>query len=77
MRYFVLYLLIGAIVAVWSAINNKGDASIEPALPPRARITSMLAAYALIAAAWPLSIALFVYALVVGLLTRERPERER
>ena len=73
MRYFILYLLTGAIVAVWSAINYKGEDASEQPAPPRVRLTSMLAAYALIAIAWPLSLALFLYTLVVGLLSREKP----
>jgi hypothetical protein len=79
-KYLSLYLLFGAIVAVWSAINYKDDpgASPDPELSPRARMTSMLAAYVLVALVWPFSIALFVYSLVLGFLARRRPEeRER
>jgi len=77
-KYLALYLLFGAIVAVWSAINYKGDIAPDPELSPRARTTSMLAAYVLVALIWPISIALFVYSLVVGLLARRSSEeRER
>ena len=77
MKYLILYVLIGAIVAVWTALNNKGAPVDAPELPPRVRFISMLAAYALVAIAWPLSLGLFAYALVIGLTRREGPERGR
>jgi hypothetical protein len=77
MKYLLLYLLVGAIVAVWSALNNVGRSVEEPELPPRIRAVSVLSAYALVALLWPLSLALSIYAIVVGLSNREGPERGR
>jgi hypothetical protein len=77
MRYLALYFLVGAIVAVWTAINAQRVASEEPPDGLRANLASMLPAYALIALAWPLSLALFVLALVAGLSDRQGPARNR
>jgi hypothetical protein len=74
MKYLALYLLIGAIVAVWTAINAQRTAVEETPGEPRANLASMLPAYALVAIAWPLSLTLFVLALVAGL--SDRPDRE-
>ncbi|MCK9460263.1 MAG: hypothetical protein M0R80_11535 [Proteobacteria bacterium] len=64
MKYLTLYLLFGAMVAVWSAINAQ-----------RANLASMLPAYALVAILWPLSLAVSVLSLVVG-LSSGRSNRE-
>lgn len=80
MKYLALYLLIGAIVAVWTAINAQRTADEEVPGEPRANLASMLPAYALVALVWPLSIALFVLALVAGFSDRsdrEGPEQGR
>jgi hypothetical protein len=77
MKYLILYLLLGAIVAVWTAINNKTGPVDAPELPPRVRITSMLAAYVLVAVAWPVSLGLFAYALFIGLTRLKGPEQGR
>lgn len=66
MKYVILYLLSGAIVAVWSAINSQGRAIEEPDLPPRVRAVSVLSAYAVVALLWPLSLALSIWALLAG-----------
>lgn len=63
MKYLTLYLLFGAMVAVWSAINAQ-----------RANLASMLPAYALVALLWPLSLAVSVLSLVVGLSGRSNRE---
>jgi hypothetical protein len=80
MKYLVLYFLIGAIVAVWTAINARRAEADETPDEPRANLASMLPAYALVALAWPLSLLLFVLALVAGLSNRpdhEGPEQGR
>ena len=74
MKYLTLYFLIGAIVAVWTAINAQRTIAHQDPAEPRANLVSMLPAYALVALAWPLSLALFVLALVAGL--SDRPNRE-
>jgi hypothetical protein len=76
-KYLSLYLLMGAMTAVWSAINNRSEPVAEPALAPRVRLVSMAAAYGLVALLWPLSLALSAYALFLGLTSREGPERGR
>ena len=63
MKYLILYLLFGAMVAVWSAINAQ-----------RANLASVLPAYALVALLWPLSLAVSVLSLVVGLSGRSNRE---
>jgi len=72
MRYLALYFLVGAIVAVWTAINAQRSAAGQPPDEPRPNLASMLPAYALIALVWPLSLVLFVLALVAGLSNRRR-----
>jgi hypothetical protein len=69
MYYIALYFLVGAIVAVWAAINQS---RIEPEDDePRRPVWGMFGAYALIALAWPLSVVLFVYTLFTGLVAGE------
>lgn len=67
MYYIALYLLIGAIVAVWTAINQSRlegeDEGERQRLGP-----GMIGAYALIALAWPVSIVAVVYTLFAGLV---------
>lgn len=64
MYYVALYFLAGAIVAVWTAINQT---RLEPESDePKRPGPSTFGAYALIALAWPLSIVLFVYTLFTG-----------
>ena len=77
MKYLALYFLIGAMVAVWTAINARRTGAVDPGLAPRERLVSMLAAYALIALVWPLSIGVFLYALAAGRSGREGPEQGR
>lgn len=69
MYYVALYFLVGAIVAVWAAINQS---RIEPdADEPKRPRFEMLGAYALIALAWPVSVVFFVYSLFTGLVAGE------
>jgi hypothetical protein len=69
MYYVALYFLVGAIVAVWTAINQS---RIEPEVDePKRPVWSMIGAYALIALAWPLSVVFFVYTLFTGLVAGE------
>ena len=77
MRYVALYLLIGAMVAVWTALNAQRTAAPADAKGPRPNLVSMLPAYALVALAWPLSVLVFVAALVIGLKGREGQARGR
>jgi hypothetical protein len=72
MKLLTLYILIGAIVAVWTAINAQRAAAGQPADEPRPNLASMLPAYALVALAWPLSLMLFALAVVAGLSNRRR-----
>ena len=67
MKYILLYFLIGAVTAVWTAINQT---RIERRDLPENRVpvAAMLGAYLMIALAWPLSIVVFVYGLVSQLL---------
>lgn len=67
MKVIVLYFLIGAIVAVWTAINQN---QLEREFPPEESENkpSYMAAYVLIALAWPLSVAVSVYSFVSNLL---------
>ena len=75
MKGLLLYLLIGAILAVWSAINNRNRPVEDPELPPRVRAVSVLSAYAIVALLWPLSVAVSLWALLNGPSNREGPER--
>ena len=69
MYYVALYFLVGAIVAVWTAINHS---RMQPEADEQKRSAwGMLGAYALIALAWPLSVVLFVYTLFTGLVAGE------
>ena len=74
MKFLTLYFLFGAMVAVWTAINAQRSAARQPSDEPRPNLASMLPAYALIALAWPLSLVLFILALVAGF--SDRPKRE-
>jgi len=69
MYYLALYFLAGAIVAVWTAINQS-RVEQDPT-EPRPRGFEMIGAYALIALAWPVSIVAFVYTLFAGLVAGE------
>ena len=70
MMWIALYFLIGAIVAVWTAINEQRmrPAGAGEELPGGGEL---LAAYVLIALAWPLSLAVFAYAVLSQLLSGE------
>ena len=68
MRYVLLYFLIGAVTAVWTALNQARFESENPEAP-RASFSALFGAYLMIGLAWPLSVVLFVYGLVSHLLT--------
>ena len=71
MNYLALYFLIGAIVAIWTALNNlRLTQSREDGGSP-IRGTSLVAACLLIALAWPLSLLVFFYALINYALGRQ------
>lgn len=60
MNYFILYFLIGGIVAVWMALIQVRRATAgaeEEAMTGR----EMIGAYAMIALAWPLALGVFTY----------------
>ena len=73
MKYVALYFLIGAVTAVWTAINQarieRSDQSQE-----RTPLGAMLGAYLMIALAWPLSVVVFLYGLISQLLTGAEQE---
>jgi ABC-type lipoprotein release transport system permease subunit len=63
MKFLLLYLLAGMIVAVWTAINQqRADRAMAEA--QRLPFGDLVSAYLMIALAWPLSLAVFVMALV-------------
>jgi hypothetical protein len=68
MYYIALYFLIGAIVAVWTAINqsrlDRGGAEGD-----KRPLFDMLGAYLLIALAWPVSVIAFFYTLFAEMVT--------
>jgi hypothetical protein len=74
MYYIALYFLVGAIVAVWTAISQS-RIEPDPDEPKRPGFAT-IGAYALIALAWPISIVAFVYTLFAGLVAGEGPGGE-
>ncbi|HUT78478.1 MAG TPA: hypothetical protein VM285_12370 [Polyangia bacterium] len=63
MRFLLLYLIAGLIVAVWTAINQlRAARGLSEEERPATR--DLITAYAMIALAWPLSLAVFVVALL-------------
>jgi hypothetical protein len=70
MKFLMLYLLAGMIIAVWTAINQqRADRDLPESERPLAR--DLVSAYVMIALAWPLSLAVFVMALVSHLRSGE------
>ena len=69
MNYVLLYFLAGAIVAVWTLINNLDT---EPEGKPGRRLRSLdlIAACIMIALAWPISVIVFLYAIFTSLVRR-------
>ena len=69
MNYILLYFLAGAIVAVWTAINNF---DIEPEGNSGRRLgpSALIAVCVMIALAWPISVIAFLYAIFTSLLRR-------
>jgi hypothetical protein len=63
MKFLLLYLLAGLIIAVWTAINQQ-RADRKLAEGERLPLRDLVSAYVMIALAWPLSLAVFVLALV-------------
>lgn len=68
MKFLLLYFLIGAVTAVWTALNQARLERRERS-EDKVPFAAMLGAYLMIALAWPLSIVVFVYGLVSHLLT--------
>ncbi len=69
MNYLLLYFLVGAIVAVFTVINNQNRETPTPD-GRELRPTTRLAAIVFIALAWPLSVVVFVYAILSSLTGR-------
>jgi hypothetical protein len=69
MKFLLLYLLAGLIIAVWTAINQQ-RAEQKLAEGERLPMRDLVSAYVMIALAWPLSLAVFVLALVSHLRSR-------
>ena len=69
MNYILLYFLAGAIVAVWTVINNLG-AEFEGTPDRRLRPHALIAVCIVIALAWPISVIVFLYAIFTSLLRR-------
>lgn len=67
MKPILIYFLIGAIVAVWTAINQMYMETEEGEESPG----TILPAYILIALAWPVSVIVSIYSLVQNLLADE------
>lgn len=70
MKILVLYMLSGMIVAVWTAINQQRADRVLPA-EERPRTGVLIPAYVMIALAWPLSLGVFLMALVSHLRSGE------
>lgn len=68
MEYFLLYLIIGMITAVWTAINHLNREAKDKHLD-----TPPTGAYILIAIAWPFSIVILVYTVFNALFFGETP----
>ncbi len=69
MTYLTIYLLIGLIVAVWTAINQVASGDDWPEADTRGASSPQLPiAYVLVALAWPLSLAVMIYAVAKGLM---------
>jgi hypothetical protein len=69
MNYILLYFLAGAIVAVWTLINNL-DTELEGNPGRRFRPPVLIAVCLVIALAWPISVIVFLYAIFTSLLRR-------
>ena len=72
MKILVLYFLAGAMVAVWTAINQNSFESSDRS--PRTEITgvSYLPAYIFIGLAWPVSLFVSIYSVVQGFRAGEQ-----
>jgi len=71
MSYVVLYFVIGAIIAVWTGINQLGRENIDLEATAREGRTVLFIAYVMIALMWPLSIVISFYTIISQLLLRE------
>ena len=70
MNWVLLYFLAGLIVAVWTAINQLRLEKTK-ADEDHPRRSELISAYVMIALAWPLSLAVFAYAIVSQLTSGE------
>ncbi|MBN2716907.1 MAG: hypothetical protein JXX14_13730 [Deltaproteobacteria bacterium] len=69
MKTLLLYFLIGAIVSVWTAINQVQVEGEEP--EEEGPTGSYAAAYILIALAWPVSVIVSVYSLLSSIFVKD------
>ena len=69
MKTLLLYFLIGAIVSVWTAINQVQVEAEEP--DEEGTAGSYAAAYVLIALAWPVSVIVSVYSLLSSIFVKD------
>lgn len=72
MNYVILFFLVGAMISVITAIvqsvtREKKSSELKGDLFSS---STMLGAYILIALAWPLSVAVFLYAVIGGIVAR-------
>lgn len=70
MKFLLLYFLAGAIVAVWTAINQLQIDSVSGQSQKNNNF-AYLTAYILIAMAWPVSVAVSIYSIVQTIFLRE------
>ena len=69
MKTLLLYFLIGAIVSVWTAINQIQAETEEP--DDDGTTGSYAAAYILIALAWPVSVIVSLYSLLSSFFVKD------
>ena len=70
MKFLLLYFLFGAIIAIWTSINQN---KIEQVSKIHKKNTGIpyLFAYTLIAMAWPVSVVISIYTLIETIFASE------
>jgi len=66
MKSMLIYFLLGAIVAVWTAINRE-RIPVEDDPSQEQKGVALLPAYIIIAIAWPVSVIVSVYSFVMSM----------
>ena len=69
MKAMLLYFLIGAIVSVWTAINQQQTEEEEQ--DEDTSTGSYAVAYVLIALAWPISVIVSIYSLLSSIFVKD------